>query len=204
MAREKPDELSIEERLLAIQERQLAIQEQQLKNQEVATRVQAAQLEQTKKKSHAQNHGISAFNPRGEREYPMPKLKCVLFAPWSCEPESHSLTREEVELVNLLEPCTTRLELTDGSTIIAAVVGTRNSVTDKLEKLDLRGAYDPALQMHGALFTEENKQLFPSLANILRQILGDKAAGVMPMREEARRIKLPESDPQHLPVSVGA
>ena len=44
----------------------------------------------------------SVFNPRGIllEEYQKPKLKCTMMLPWLAE--NDSLTREEVELLNLL------------------------------------------------------------------------------------------------------
>ena len=200
----KPDEkeLSIEERLLRIQERQLAIQERQADQQAAAVKVQQAQLDQTKKRSLLQGPKISVFNPRGEKDFPMPRLKCEVHCPWSNTPEVHGFDREEVELVNLLEPGEYQIELTDGATVTAFIVGDTNTVTGHIERLTFCGAYDPAQRMYAALFTKERKQAFPAFRIMLRQMLGDKADAVVTMGEERRRIALPAEDPKHLAVSV--
>lgn len=165
---------------------------------------QQAQLQQTKRRSNLNGPHISAFNPRGQKDYPMPELKCEIHAPWQIKPGIHGLDREEVELFNLLEPGIYPIELTDGSRRVVSVVGSTNTITGKLEQMVLAGAYDPGTKQHGALFTKEDKQLFPSLKQMLRQMLGDAATGVMSKLEEQRRIALPADDPRHLAVSVGA
>jgi hypothetical protein len=190
---------SIEERLLDIQERQLAIQEQ-------AVGVQKQQLKQTKRRSNDVGPDISPFNPRGQKDYPMPELKCEILAPWPMKPGLHGLDREEVELFNLLEPGVYTIDMTDGTQRRASVVAAKNTVTGTIEQMALAGAYDPDTRQHAALFTKEDKQLFPSMKIMLRQMLdqqGADYAGVMTMREEARRIALPEGDDKKLLVSVG-
>ncbi len=184
-------ELSLDERLLRIQERQLALQEGQLL-------VQQQQLKQTAKKSNTQGPKISVFNPRGEKDYPMPRLKCEVYAPWKMSPEIHSLDREEVELFNLLEPGDYTIELTDGSSARVCVVGVRNSNTGALEKLSLLGPKDDT-GLHGALFTNENKQTFPPLRSMLRQMIGQPAVQVLSMKKELAQVHAGQ-----LAVSVGA
>jgi hypothetical protein len=170
--------------------------------------VQKAQLKQTAPKSNATGPGISVFNPRGQKDYAMPMLKCELYAPFQLTPSlqesSPSLDREEVELFNLLEPGEYQIQLADESWIPVCVVGRKNGLTGKLEQLGLMGSVDADTGHHTALFTSSNKQTFPTFKKMLRQILGSAANGVMPMVEEQRRVRLPEGDAQHLPVSMGA
>lgn len=46
---------------------------------------------------------ISDFNLRGEKDFPRPQLRCEYFLPWPVKPSaSEELTREEVELLNLM------------------------------------------------------------------------------------------------------
>ncbi len=203
-------EKTVEERMLDFQERQLAIQERQVAASEAALKLQGAQLAQTKRPSNARGPNISPMNPRGEKDYKMPRLKCEIMAPWKIDPQIHGLTREEVELFNLLEPGEYTVSLNDGSTRHVTVVATMNTVKGTIERLTLAGAYDPDAKQYGSLFIPQDKQLFPAMTTILRECISqqpggtEKAAKVMTMREEKRRIALPAEDPAHLAVSVGA
>jgi hypothetical protein len=48
---------------------------------------------------------ISVYNPRGDKDYPRPLLRCEYFLPWPVKPSSaEELTREEIELLNLVLP----------------------------------------------------------------------------------------------------
>jgi hypothetical protein len=170
--------LSIEERMLALQERQLAIQEAQAQAQLAAVEVQKEQVKQTRRKSNAVAPGISAFNPRGQKDYPMPELKCEIYAPWKMTPTLHSLDREEVELFNLLEPGDFTVELNDGARAEVCVVGVRNHVSKRLEKLSLMGPKDPDTNMHTGLFTNENKTQWPSLKKMLREMLDQQGTEI--------------------------
>lgn len=198
-------ELTIEERLIAIQERQLALQEAQLANQVRQTKVQEAQNKQTARKSNQFGPLISAYNPRGEKDFPMPQLKFEIEIGFVQTPLLHGMDREEVELVNLLEPCETFIELNDGSMQQVCVVGQQNAITKQWEKIALRGPKDPDTGKYMALFTHSNKQQFPALKKILRGILGDKANGVMTMAEETRRVKQwAEAEDKDAAIEAGA
>lgn len=170
--------------------------------------VQKAQLKQTAPRSNAAGPKISVFNPRGEKDFAMPRLKCELYAPFQLTPSlqesSPSLDREEVELFNLLEPGEYKVTLADESEIPVCVIGTRNTLSGKLEKLGLLGPKDVDTGNYTALFTSSNKQTFPPFKKMLREMLGEKAADVMSMGEERRRIALPEEHPEHFAVSLGA
>lgn len=159
--------------------------------------VQREQLKQTKEKSNKASPKISVFNPQGEKDYPMPRLKCDVFVPWRNTPEMHGFDWEEVELFNLLEPGEYPVELNDGAVITVNVVGVRNSLNGKIEKMSLFGMRDEEGRYSG-LFTNENKQQFPSLKMMLRQMIGESASSVLSMQK--RRALVADGK---LPISVG-
>lgn len=188
---------TLEERMLDFQERQLAIQE-------AAVAVQKKQLQQTAPKSNTAPPEISVYNPRGQKDFPMPVLKCDVWMPWQQTPTLHGMDREEVELMNLLEPGEYDIEMNNGDTERLVIVGQINRVNGKLERLTWTRGWDEDARQYTALFTHENRQYFPGLKNMLRQMLGEKAVGVLTIKEERRRTQLPETDPKHLAISLGA
>lgn len=149
------------------------------------------------KKENAVGPAISVFNPRGEREYPLPALKCEIYAPWRIHPAYHGLTREEVELFNLLEPCESKIELVDGTDQRVVILGQRHHLTGALTRLTFSGPLNEEGKQT-PLWTMESKGLYPSMVLILRQILGTKADAVVSMKQEQTSIEAGE-----LPVSVG-
>jgi hypothetical protein len=159
--------------------------------------VQKAQLKQTAPKSNASVPLRSPFNPRGEKNFPMPLLKCDVYCPWKMTPTYHSLDREEVELFNLLEPGEYPVEMVDGSTTRVHVVGVRDSNTGTLERLALLGGKDDT-GVHAGLFTNETRHNFPSLKSMLRQMVGEPADSVLTMKRESALIASGE-----LAVSLG-
>jgi hypothetical protein len=169
--------------------------------------VQKAQLKQTAPKRNTSPPNISVYNPRGQKDFAMPTLKCELYAPFQLTPSlqesSPSLDREEVELFNLLEPGIYTLMLADDSEIPVSVIGTRNALTGALERIGLMGAKDPDTNGYTALFTHSNKQTFPPFKKMLRQLVGARGDAVMPMAEELRRTQLPVEHPDHFAVSLG-
>lgn len=199
--------LSMEERMMAFQERQLAIQEAQLEAQKTSQEVQRAQLKQTRKRSNEQGPDASVYNPRGQKDYPMPDLACEVLMPWPLRPGfMHGLTREEVLLMNMVRPGEYVLELLDGTPVQCCVLGTKNSITGKIERLAFMGQRDAESNTYSTLFSKERRTSFPSMVNTLKQILDQQGvdySDVMSMKEELARIKLPETDPKHLPISVG-
>lgn len=166
--------------------------------------VQQAQLKQTAPRSNTQPPLISAYNPRGQKDFAMPELKCEIEAAFPMTPTLHALDREEVELFNLLEPGEFVIAMIDDTQQPVNIIGQKNAITGKWEKLALRGLRDPDTGKYVALFTHTNKQTFPPMRVFLRQILGEKANGVLPIKEEIRRTKLPAEDADRLPVSLGA
>ncbi len=170
--------------------------------------VQRAQLKQTAPKSNASHPKISVYNPRGEKDYPMPDLKCEINCPFPLRPNGqHGLDREEVTLFNLTMPGSYTIELNDGSLMPLLITGRVNKATGSVASMRWSGPLDEDTGDPTPLFTTETRQRFPSLRKILRQILGDKSAfqddeyaeqfgrddspalAVMPMQVEVRKVK---------------
>jgi hypothetical protein len=176
MANEKeiPKEKSVDERLLAI-----------LEAQQQASQAQATMAQATAKRLAPKSLEVgeiaqrSAFNPRGEKDYPMPRLKCEVFAPHPIQPNSHGCTREEVELFNLLEQGSYPIKLNDDADCIVAVTTIVNKATGTVEQMHLTP--DPS-------WSNENRQRFPSTALMLREMLGEKAKHVVTMKAEKAQI----------------
>lgn len=127
---------------------------------------------------------ISAFNPRGDREYPRPMLKCKMHLPWEAEREC--LTREEIELLNLLEPGDFLVKRNDDSMIKVTVRARSNANTHKPEVL---------LMNSETGFNNDYAWLMPPLRVMLRQMLKqradtrDAAQSIMTMEEELELIE---------------
>ncbi len=173
---------------------------------ENSQRVQAAQLKQTAPRSNAQGPRISPYNPRGDKDYPMPTLKCEMHMPFPQTPALHAFDREEVELINLVEPGKYAIELNDGSVRYIVLNGRRNRLTGHVDSIQWQGEPDEDSGHPTPLFTGHNKQEYPSLKIMLRQMLGEKkafrdeenaekfgmdespAADVMTIRVEQRKI----------------
>lgn len=137
---------------------------------------------------------ISVFNRRGEN---LPanttgpikqKLKCLMMIPWLVEWES--CTREEVDLLNLLEVGEYTLKRTDNSKV---------RVTVNIEyKAD---AITPSrlVLTHDTAFNNDNFRLMPAFADLLRQLLrqhdraiADAARAVLTDEEEEALIEAGE------------
>lgn len=128
---------------------------------------------------------ISAFNLRGDKDFPKPPLKCQMFLPWPCEPDSPELTREEIELLNILEP---------GEYIVKRNDNTKIKMTVRIEtKLD---SDDPSrlIVNHDTAFNNDYHRLMPPMDQWLRGMLNSKprlrarVAAVLTMDEEAALI----------------
>lgn len=177
------------------------VSENQLKGAEII----AAETRRAHRPSNEVVPGVSVFNRRGNlltdemknQEYNgvhcvKPPLKCPMFIPWIVEHEC--CTREEVELLNLLEQGEYTLSLIDRSKIKMAV---------KIDqKLDGKGP--SRLLMHdigpdgqvGTAFKNENHRLMVPLSDMLRQILKQhdpavrkRAAAVLTDEEEEALIE---------------
>jgi hypothetical protein len=130
----------------------------------------------------------SVYNPRGETlpDYRKPELKCVMMIPWLAE--NDMLTREEVELLNLLD---------DGEFTVRRIDNTKIRVTVHIEwDLDHRKPTRLLLN-HETAFSNDYFRLMPPLAEMLRQILKQSddpevrkaAAEVLTMEEEEAMIE---------------
>lgn len=166
---------------------------------ESGKKVQEAQVKQLAPKSNTIAPKVSVFNPQGEKDYPMPELKCEFYMPWQQKPGMHGCDWEEVELLNLLEPGEFRVELLDGSTAPLTIVGMRNSESGSLERMLFFGVKDQDSGNYGAFYTKERRSVIPPMRSLLRQILGEKADGVMTIKERAKQVREGK-----LSVSIGA
>lgn len=147
---------------------------------------------------------ISVYNPRGEKDFPKPPLKCRMLLPWDAEPES--LTREEVELLNLLRP---------GEYIVRRNDSTKVKITVRaIYKLD-SDDLDILLMNHDTAFNNDNHSLIPPFSELLRQILKQNpktrtsADQVLTMDEEEALILAGKLNDGSIPgngqvISVGA
>lgn len=129
------------------------------------------QLKQTRVKSNGSAPGISPFNPRGEKDYPLPELKCEAWLPHKITSAAlGGLTREEVELFNLLEPGEYTIRMVDQQPQIILAVGEKNTVNGKLDKLSIMGPKGRDGHPTG-LFTRDSRHRFPGLAVIMRMMI---------------------------------
>lgn len=132
----------------------------------------------------------SVFNQRGENcpGWSKPRLKCTMMVPWLLENES--CTREEVELVNLLEPGIYTIKRNDGTKIPLTI-----SVTYKSNQIDP----STLVITHETAFNNDNFRMMPPLADYIRQILkahpadiARKAKNVLSEDEETALIEAGE------------
>lgn len=133
---------------------------------------------------------ISVFNRRGNtlEGYTKPKLKCRMDIPWTLRDEE--LTREEVELFNLMGPGEFMVKRNDGSKILMTVV-VRYAV-DQVTPSHL-------VMNHETAWNNDHKNLMPSLADMVRQMLRQQgpamikaSAAVMSDEEEEALIECGE------------
>jgi F0F1-type ATP synthase epsilon subunit len=153
-------------------------------------KLQADETRRAHRPSNEFTHRRSVFNRRGEtlEGYTKPKLRCKTMLPW--EVENESITREECELINLLEPGEYRVKRIDNSKIVVTVQ-VRYGVDQVTPSVVLMNS-DTA-------FSNDNKNLMPGLADLMRQILKQhkpeiaaKAAAIMTDEEEEALIEAGE------------
>jgi len=117
---------------------------------------------------------ISTRNPRGDKDFPRPTLRWKrINIPYRAEPEDFD--REELDLLNLMEKGQYWIDRNDGSQVVLSVRVVLNDITGDEEELWFISAN---------AFSAENRLLLPPLRVMLRQMLGDKADGVMPIKKE--------------------
>lgn len=181
-----PISADIQERLTLALER---VSDSNLKGAELIAR-------ETRRASRPSNEVVpmrSVFNPRGEllEDWKKPRLVCKMLLPWEAEDES--LTREEVELLNLIVrvPGSYRVVLTDDSII---------KMTVRVE-MDLDEIHPTKMLInHETGFNNENFRLMPTMRNYLHQMLAQcadmdvrrNAKGVLTMEEERALIEAGE------------
>lgn len=113
-------------------------------------------------------HLRSAFNPRGNplllTDYDMPKLRCDCWVPRPEQVNDNMLTREEVELLNILVEC-------PGTYVITRIDDTKVKLNVKMDY----GVDDVTptrlILQHDTAFNNEYFRLLPSLHAQLRQML---------------------------------
>ena len=120
---------------------------------------------------------ISAFNLRGDKDFPRPELKCPMFIPWPVEAEAN--TREETELLNLLEPGEFMVTRGDRSKVKITVTIIRKLDSDAPSQLAVN---------HETAFNNDNHKQMPH--DWIRQLAmanpktRQAAANVVTMEEE--------------------
>ena len=172
---------------------------------EALTATQKEVANATKRPSNQFPPEISPYNLRGDKDFPRPRLKCQYVTPWCRPDDDTSLTREEVELLNLLEPGTYPIRRTDGTRIELAVLATYPPEGgDVPTRLTVT---------HPTAFKQDQHTLLPSLVDTLRMMLRSKpslhakAKLVVTMEEEEdliRQSKLNDGTIADRVVSVGA
>ena len=127
------------------------------------------------KRSHRPSNELvplrSVFHPRG-RAF-TPPLKCKMAVPWPVNGDTE--TREEVELLNLLEQGEYKVHRADGTMYVERVVVTK----------DLNGKISDLHISNETAFNNDNYKTVPGLVDRLRQILKQHAK---PIREQAAAV----------------
>lgn len=159
--------------------------------QALATQSQIESQNKVRRPSNEVVPKISVFNRRGESLklpngdfYVKPTLKCTMWWPYTLE--DNLMTREEVELCNLLQQGEYMLKRIDNSKIKVTLKAEFNIEGDKMTKL---------VAIHETAFSNDNFGLMPAFDQQLRQLLrqhkGDipaHAAAVLTDEEEEAMI----------------
>lgn len=96
---------------------------------------------------------ISVFNLRGDKDFPRPQLKCEMLLPWPVSKDTESLTREEIELLNLLQPGEWMILRTDRTRLKLTVRGQyKLDSTTELSRLSIN---------HDTGFNNDNHRQMP-------------------------------------------
>ena len=120
---------------------------------------------------------ISFLNPLGERDHPRPELKCrIVWAGY--EEKKESLTREEIELLNQIEPGDYRVTKSDGVTIPFTVKAKQGN-NGKLEML--RFSF-PCKNV-------EDRMGIRSKVDWLREVLGEKGPSSAALLAEIAQLR---------------
>lgn len=126
------------------------------------------------------HHNISAFNLRGDKDFPRPLLRCDYFLPWPVKPSAaEELTREEIELLNLVEP---------GEHTILRSDRTKVKINVKIDRKHDSEAPSRVVFIHDTAFNNDYHALIPH--DWIRQLVTsnpktrDAARNVLTMEEE--------------------
>lgn len=132
-------------------------------------KIQADETKRAHRPSNTVLPLISVFDRRGAtlEGYVKPKLKCRMDIPWSLRDEE--LTREEVQLFNLLEGGEYVVKRNDGSKV-QMTVAIKYGV-DQITPSHL-------VMNHETAFNNDHKNLMPSLADMARQMLRQHSPAV--------------------------
>ncbi len=144
--------------------------------------MQAAQLtaDMQRRVTRPENNfppNLSAYNPRGDKDFPRPPLKCPMLIPWPVEQEAH--TREEIELLNLLEQGEYVITRSDRSKLKLTVAIARKLDSEEPSQLSVN---------HETGFNNDNHKMLPH--DWIRQLAMANpktkaaAANVLTMEEE--------------------
>lgn len=135
-------------------------------------------------------HLRSVYHPRG-RAY-TPALRCKMAVPWPVNGDTE--TREEVELLNLLEQGEYKVKRTDGSVYVERVIVTK----------DLNGNLSDLNITNETAFNNDNYKTVSSLVDRLRQMLKqhpkairEQAAAVLSIDEEQALVDANEIEYAH-------
>ena len=128
------------------------------------------------------------MNPQGDKDFKRPvPIYGKIRIPYEAEPED--FTYEELELVNLVEPGEYRVTMNDRSKVLLTVVIHRNEHTQAPEILEFVSPMG---------YAADRRHGMPPFADMLREMLGDKARQVATMEERRRWV-----EQKKVPVSVG-
>ncbi len=169
--------------------------ERLVQGQSAGSQAAAQALKRAQQPDNTHAPAISVYNPQGDLEHPKPMLKCPMLLPW--EADRDSLTFEEIELLNLLEP---------GEFTIRRIDGTKLSLTINASvQPNDRTKYNRLVINHETGFNNDNFRLMGPMSDWLRQILKQRphthtaAQKVLTMEEREDLVRGGQ-----LPVSKGA
>jgi hypothetical protein len=120
---------------------------------------------------------ISYLNPLGERDNPRPELKCKMF--WvGYKLSKEVLTKEEIDLLNKIQPGSYRVHKSDGRSI-PFVVAAKDDESGRLEKLSF----------HFPCKNRDDRQNHMPMASYLREALGDVRPDVDRLLEQVQALQ---------------
>lgn len=144
-----------------------------------AAQMQADMQRRVHRPENEFNPKISTFNLRGDKDFPRPRLRCEFFLPWPVTNDQEQLTREEVELLNLLQAGEWTIRRSDRSKLKIEVRQVNKLNSDEPSRV---------LINHETGFNNDNHRLLPF--DWIRQLVSANpktkalAASVLTMDEE--------------------